>query len=79
MLHPAPFSTGYHPRHCRICGASFVGLGVLCPIHLAAHARQRATQLQAERERSEQILAAREQQAQAARPQRTEFPDELDA
>ena len=77
--HPAPFSTGHHPRNCRICGTSFVGLGTLCPTHLAAQARTRAAQIQAERAHSAQILAAREQQAQAARPARVEIPDELDA
>ncbi len=74
-----PFSTGHSPRRCRICGAPFVGLGILCPIHLAEHARRRAAELQAERERSAQIIAAREAQAQAARPALTEWYDELDA
>jgi len=78
MLQPAPFSTGYHPRRCRVCGASFVGLGTLCPIHLAQQARARAIAIKYERERSNQIIAAREQLAIAARPQRTEIPDELD-
>ncbi len=76
---PAPFSTGHFPRTCRICGAAFVGLGTLCPIHLAEQARIRATELQAERERSAQIIADREAQAQAARPARTEWYDELGA
>ncbi|OQY87142.1 MAG: hypothetical protein B6D41_12225 [Chloroflexi bacterium UTCFX4] len=76
---PAPFSTGHSPRTCRICGAAFLGLGTLCPLHLAAQARTRAAQIQAERARSAQIIAARELQAQAARPARTEIPDELDA
>lgn len=75
----APFSTGQHPRNCRVCGASFVGLGTLCPIHLSATARSRGFQLQAERTHSNQIIAARERQAQAARPARVEIPDELDA
>ena len=72
-------STGQHPRNCRICGAVFVGLGTLCPKHLAQQARQRAAQIEAERIRSLEIIAAREQQAQAARGPRTELPDELDA
>lgn len=85
MLHPqaitrpAPFSTGHSPRTCRICGTPFVGLGTLCPVHLAAQARTRAAQIQVERARSAQIIAAREHAAQAARPARTEIPDELDA
>ncbi len=77
--HPAPFSTGQHPRNCRICGAAFVGLGTLCPTHLAAQARERAQQLKAEREHSAQVIAAREKQAQAAQPKRSEFVEELDA
>lgn len=77
--HPAPFSTGNHPRQCRLCGAPFVGLGTLCPVHLSAHARQRAAELQAERAHSAAIITARELQAQNARPQRAELPDELDA
>ncbi|GIL15276.1 MAG: hypothetical protein BroJett039_04490 [Chloroflexota bacterium] len=76
---PAPFSTGHNPRTCRICSASFIGLGTLCSIHLAAQARQRAQQIKTERARSAQIIAARESQAQAARPARVELPDELDA
>lgn len=76
---PAPFSTGQHPRKCRICGETFIGLGTLCPIHLAAHARTRATELKAQRTQSANILTAREQQAKAAQPKRTEFLDELDA
>lgn len=79
IARPAPFSTGHSPRTCRICGASFIGLGTLCPIHLAAQARTRAAQIQAERARSAQIIAAREAQAQAARPARVEWKDELDA
>ena len=84
MLHPhvfrpAPFSTGHSPRTCRICGAAFVGLGTLCPVHLAAQARTRAAQIKVERARSAQIIAAREAQAKAAQPARTEIPDELDA
>lgn len=79
IARPAPFSTGHSPRTCRICGASFVGLGTLCPIHLAAQARTRAKELQAAREHSAQIIAAREQQAQAAQPKRVEWKDELDA
>lgn len=71
-------STGQHSRTCRVCGATFVGLGTLCPIHLATQARQRAFELQAARKRSNQIIAARERMAQAARPARTELPDELD-
>jgi len=79
IARPAPFSTGHNPRTCRVCGASFIGLGTLCPIHLAAQARQRAQQIKTERARSAQIIAAREAQAQAARPARLELPDELDA
>ena len=85
MLHPqvierpAPFSTGQHPRNCRICGASFVGLGTLCPIHLAAQARTRAAEIKTERQHSAQVIAARELAAQAAHPARVEIPDELDA
>lgn len=79
IQHRAPFSTGQHPRTCRICGASFIGLGTLCPIHLAAQARTRAQELQAARQLSAQVITVREQQAQAARPKRTEFSDELDA
>lgn len=74
----ASLSTGQHSRNCRVCGAAFVGLGTLCPVHLAAQARSRAFQLQADRERSKQIIAARERMALAARPARTELPDELD-
>ena len=77
--HPAPFSTGHHPRNCRICGTSFVGLGTLCPTHLAAQARERAQQIKLERQHSAAILEAREHAAQAARPARVEIPDELDA
>jgi hypothetical protein len=77
--HPAPFSTGHSPRTCRICGAAFVGLGTLCPTHLAAQARTRAAQIQTERAHSARIIAAREHAAQAARPPRQELPDELDA
>ena len=85
MLHPqsfdrpAPFSTGQHPRTCRVCGAAFVGLGTLCPTHLAAQAKTRAAQIKTERAHSAHIIAAREQQAAIARPKRQELPDELDA
>lgn len=72
---PAPFSTGQHPRNCQVCGASFVGLGTLCPTHLAPVARARALEIKKQREWSAQILTAREQQA---RPPRTEWLDELD-
>lgn len=75
----APFSTGQHPRSCRVCGTSFVGLGDLCPIHLPAVARTRAFELQTARTQSNSILAVREAQARAARPARVEVPDELDA
>lgn len=74
----APFSTGHFPRSCRVCGTSFVGLGILCPTHLAPHARQRAFEIQAARKQSHQIIAACESRAQASRPPRTEIPDELD-
>lgn len=76
---PAPFSTGQHPRKCRACGESFIGLGTLCPIHLAQHARHRAAELKAQRSESANIITARERQANANRPARTEIPDELDA
>lgn len=76
---PAPFSTGQHPRKCRVCGESFTGLGTLCPFHLAAHARQRAHELKAQRTQSANIITARAQAARAAQPKRTEVPDELDA
>lgn len=72
----APYSTGHHPRPCRICGASFVGLGDLCPVHLAAHARQRANEIAQQRITSARILRARETQTQ---PKRTEWVEELDA
>lgn len=71
-------STGQHSRNCRICGNPFVGLGTLCPVHLAAQSRRRAFELQAARNRSLEIIAARERRATAARGPRTELPDELD-
>lgn len=76
---PHPFSTGHHPRFCRVCGASFTGLGTLCPIHLAQYARQRAQQLKHARTESAQIIAAREARAQHTRSQPAEYRDELDA
>lgn len=76
---PAPFSTGQHPRKCRVCGETFIGLGTLCPIHLATHARQRAQELKAQRTKSADIITTREQAARAAQPKRAEYPDELDA
>ncbi len=75
----SPFSTGQHPRNCRVCGAAFAGLGTLCPKHLGQHARQRAQELQAQRIESTNIIAAREFQAIAQRPARVEWKDELDA
>lgn len=79
MLSPivSPYSTGQHPRRCRVCQREFFGLGILCPVHLAEHARKRAAELQAERERSAAIIAARE--AQVMPLVRQEIPDELDA
>lgn len=68
-------STGSIPRNCRTCGETFTGLGILCPIHLGAHARTRGAQLVAERRASNQIIAGRET---AHRRPRAEFPDELD-
>lgn len=76
---PAPFSTGNFPRTCRVCGAAFSGLGALCPTHLAAHARQRAQELQAQRSQSAQTITAREQAARTAQPKRPEWKDELDS
>ncbi len=76
---PAPFSTGHSPRTCRACGESFTGLGTLCPIHLAEHARHRAQELKAQRIESANIIAEREAQANAQRPARLEWQDELDA
>ncbi len=75
----APYSTGHNPRKCRVCGQSFIGLGTLCPIHRAAHARTRAFELQAQRAQSNQIINARAMQAKAAQPKRTEWQEELDA
>ena len=74
----APFSTGHYARYCRACGQEFKGIGTLCPIHLGEVARKRAFELQAERARSQRIIAAREAQAKLARGTRTEFLDELD-
>ena len=71
----SPFSTGQFARSCKTCGAPFVGLGTLCPSHLAAHAKTRAQEIRAAQSHSRQIISAREQQA---RHPRTELPDELD-
>jgi len=79
IFQPHPSTLGRSPRQCRICGATFIGPGTLCPTHLAAQAQTRGAQIIAERERSAQIIAARERQAQAARPPRQELRDELDA
>lgn len=72
----APFSTGWIPRTCRVCGATFTGLGTLCPTHLAAQAKTRGAQIQRERAHSAQIISVREIQNARAR---VEWRDELDA
>ncbi len=70
-----PISTGRTSRPCRVCTTPFVGLGTLCPVHLAQHSRRHAAEIQTAREQSRQILEARES---ANRRPRREFPDELD-
>lgn len=73
-----PISTGHISRPCRTCNTPFVGLGTLCPVHLAQHARNRASQIQTARFHSAQILAARELPAKLAFYKRSELFDALD-